>query len=388
MSNRLAIVGGTVVTPVEVIEQGTVLCEDGRIVFAGRPEAAEPQPGSEILDASGCIVCPGFIDTHVHGSGGDDVMADGVDGIRRVSRALLRQGVTGYLVTSIAAKRDELLLMIEHGEEARRGAGPAADVLGYHLEGPFINRTYKGAQPDEGIRDPDLDECRELLAAAPDQTKIMTLAPELPGGLDLIRLLVSEDVVPSMGHSEADYDMALAAIDAGAFHATHLYNAMSGVNHREPGLASACLNEPGIIAELILDGVHVHPKMARLAARAKGCDRLVLITDATSAQGCGDGTYKLGGFQILVRGPVCTLMDETTIAGSVLTMNRAARNAQLFMEASLVEIAFMASLLPARLCGIENERGSIEPGKRADLAIMGPAFDVKHTVLEGSVFSV
>ena len=351
-------------------------------------DSAEPQPESEIIDANGCIVFPGFIDTHVHGSCGDDVMADGVEGIRRVSRALLKQGVTGYLPSSIAATRDDLLRWIDNGEEARRDAGPAADVLGYHLEGPFINAKYKGAQPEEGIRDPDLDECRELLAAAPDQTKIMTLAPELPGGLDLIRLLVSEDVVPSLGHSDADYDTALAAIDAGAFHATHLYNAMSGTNHRFPGLASACLNEPGIIAELILDGVHVHPRMARLAARAKGCDRLVIVTDATSAQGCGDGTYKLGGFEILVRGPRCTLMDETTLAGSVLTMNRAARNAQLFMEASLIEVAFMASLLPARLCGVESERGSIESGKRADFAIVGSAFELKHTVLEGREFRV
>lgn len=385
MSNRLAIRGGAVVTPQEVIERGIVLCEDGRISHIGRADEADPEPGSRIIDATGCLVFPGLIDTHVHGSSGDDLMSHGVDAIRRVSRAQLRSGVTAYLPTTIAARHEDLLRMIEQTLAAEQTSEPAAEILGFHLEGPYINIKYKGAQPDDGIRDPDLDECRELLEAAPGRTKIMTLAPELPAGMELIRYLRSEGVIASLGHSEADYDTALEAIDAGATHATHLYNAMSGLHHRRPGLAAACLNEPGIRAEIILDGVHVSPRMARLAGRAKGADGLILITDATPAQGCPDGIYPLAGFQIQVRGPLCTLMDGVTIAGSVLQMNQAARNAVAFMGMSLSEVARMASLLPAEVSGAADRKGSIEVGKDADLAIFDQEFQTRWTVRAGEV---
>lgn len=385
MSNRLAIVGGAVIAPQRVIENGVVLCEDGRIRFVGEAREAAPEPDSQIVDATGCTVWPGLIDTHVHGSGGQDLMSDGVDGIRRVSRAQLQYGVTAYLPTTIAARHTDLLRMIEQTLVAEKDSDPAAEILGFHLEGPYINIKYKGAQPDEGIRDPNFDECRELLEAAPGRTKIMTLAPELPGGMEMIRWLTGEGVIASLGHSEADYETALAAIDAGATHATHLYNAMSGVHHRKPGLASACLNEPGIRAEIILDGVHVNRHMARLAMRAKGRDGLVIITDATAAQGCDDGVYNLGGFQINVNGPLCTLMDGVTIAGSVLTMNRAAAHAVEFMDADLVEIAHMASMLPAELCGAADRKGSLEAGKDADLAVFDAGFGVKWTVRGGDV---
>ncbi len=385
MSNRLAIVGGAVVTPSEVIERGVVLCEDGRIAFAGSSREAEPEPDSRVIDAAGRLVLPGLIDTHVHGSGGDDVMANGAEGLRRVSRAQLRSGTTAYLPTTIAARHDELLRAIADTLAAENNAQPAAEILGLHIEGPYINRAFKGAQPADCIRDPNLDECRALLAAAPGRIKIMTLAPELPGGLELIRWLVSAGVIASLGHSEADYDTSLAAIEAGATHATHLFNAMSGTHHRKPGLAAACLNEPGIHAEIILDGVHVHPQMARLAAHAKGRDGLILITDATAAQGCPDGIYTLGGFQIQVRAPLCTLMDGVTIAGSVLTMNRAVRNAIEFTGMSLVDAAHIASLLPARLCGVQDRKGSIEVGKEADLAVLDPDFSVHLTIRAGEI---
>jgi len=385
MANRLAVVGGAVVTPHEVIENGIVLCEDGRITFVGPRHAAEPDPGSRVVDAAGHTVLPGFIDTHVHGSGGDDVMEHGAEGIRRVSRAQLHSGTTAYLPTTIAARHEQLLHTVEDTVAAEGHAELAAEILGLHIEGPYINLKFKGAQPEEGIRDPDLDECRELLAAAPGRIKIMTLAPELPGGLELIRWLASEGVIASLGHSDADYDTALAAIEAGATHATHLYNAMSGLHHRRPGLAAACLNEPSIRAEIILDGVHVNPQMAKLAARAKGRDGLVIITDATAAQGCPDGIYPLGGFQIQVRGPLCTLMDGVTIAGSVLTMNQAVRNAVEFTGMSLTDAAHMASLLPARLCGVEDRKGSIETGKDGDLAVLDSDFSVKVTIRAGEI---
>jgi N-acetylglucosamine-6-phosphate deacetylase len=261
----------------------------------------------------------------------------------------------------------------------------AAEILGLHIEGPYINPKFKGAQPEWGIRDPNFDECAQLLDAAAGRIKIMTIAPELPGGLEMIRTLARAGVAPSVGHSEADYDTALAAIEAGATRATHLFNAMSGVHHRKPGLASAALNEPGLCAEMVCDGVHVNPRMVALAWKAKGRGGMALITDATSAQGVGDGVFTLGDFEIQVRGPLCTLMDGVTIAGSVLTMNRAAANAISFTGMSLIDAAHTASLAPAEVCGVADRKGSIEVGKDADLAILNPDFSVSHTIRAGVV---
>jgi N-acetylglucosamine-6-phosphate deacetylase len=385
MANRLAIIGGAVVTPNEVIEGGVVLCEDGKIKFAGASKDAAPEPNSEIINAAGRIVMPGFIDTHFHGSGGDDVMANGAEGIRRISRNLPQFGTTGYLATTIAAHHGELMRATEDTIAAETDDARAAEILGLHIEGPYINPTFKGAQPEWGIRDPNFDECRELLTLADGRIKIMTIAPELPGGLEMIRMLSRAGVAASVGHSEADYDTALAAIEAGATRATHLFNAMSGVHHRKPGLAAAVLNEPGICAELICDGVHVSPQMVCLAWRNKGRDALTLITDATGAQGVGDGIYTLGDFQIQVRGPVCTLMDGVTIAGSVLTMNRAVGNAIGFAGMNWVDAAWTASLLPARVCGAADRKGSLEAGKDADIVILDSDFSVARTIREGVV---
>jgi N-acetylglucosamine-6-phosphate deacetylase len=385
MANRLAITGGAVVTPNEVIEEGVVLCEDAKIKFAGSSKDAQPEPNSRIVNAKGRIVMPGFIDTHFHGSGGDDVMANGAEGIRRISRALLKFGTTGYLATTIAARHEELMRAVEDTIAAEERDAPAAEILGLHIEGPYINLKFKGAQPEWGIRAPNFDECNQLLDAAAGRIKIMTIAPELPGGLEMIRMLKSAGVEASVGHSDADYDTALAAIEAGATRATHLFNAMSGVHHRKPGLAAAVLNEPDICAEMICDGVHVNPRLVSLAWKAKGRDGTALITDATAAQGVGDGTYTLGDFQIQVRGPLCTLMDGVTIAGSVLTMNRAVGNAIAFTGMSLIDAAHTASMMPARVCGVANRKGSIEAGKDADLAILNSDFSVSHTIRAGAV---
>lgn len=385
MPHRVAIVHGRVVTPHEIIEQGTVLCEDGKIKFVGESRDADPEPNSTIIDAAGKLVLPGFIDTHVHGSGGDDVMLDGADGIRRTGRRQLKYGTTAWLPSTVCARHEELLRAIENTLDAERDTEPCAEILGLHIEGPYINIEYKGAQPVEGIRDPNFDECNQLLEAAPGKIKIMTIAPELPGGLEMIRWLTEKGVIASLGHSAADYDTALAAIEAGATHATHLYNAMSGLHHRKPGLAAACLNEPAIRAELICDGVHVHPQMARLAGRAKGREGLVLITDACTAQGEPDGIYSLGAHQVQVRGALCTLMDGVTIASSVLTMNYAVMNAVKFGALNLVDAAYSAALMPAKLCGAENRKGSLEVGKDADIAVLNADYSVNATITAGEL---
>jgi N-acetylglucosamine-6-phosphate deacetylase len=384
-SHKLAIVGGTVVTRDDAIDDGIILIEDGSVAFVGHARDVEPEPDSEIINAGGQMVLPGLIDTHVHGSHGDDVMSCDAQGIRRISRAQLRYGTTAYLPSTVSAYHEDLLCALEACAGAVDDSGPAAEIIGVHVEGPFINRNRKGAQPIDTIRDPDLDQCLEYLRAAPGLVKIMTLAPELPGGLELVRLLVEHHVVASLGHSEADYETALSAIEAGATHATHLYNAMPALHHRKPNLTTACLNEPSIRAEIVLDGIHVAPEMARLAAKIKGRDGLILVTDAMAAVGCADGTYTLGDNRVRVEGDRCTLLDGETIASSMLVMNKAVGHAIAFTGMSLVDAAYMASFMPAQVCGVSDRKGSIEVGKDADIAILDHRYSVSMTICKGEI---
>lgn len=385
VNRRVAIVGGTVVTPEQAINDGVVLVEEGCIAFVGSAKQAEPDSGSTIIEARGKLVLPGLIDTHVHGSHGDDVMLSGAEGIRRISQAQLRYGTTAYLPSTISAFHDDLLRALEDCVAAEENTRPAAEIIGIHVEGPFINVKKKGAQPEATIRPPDLSQCSEYLRAAPGRIKIMTLAPELSGGIELIRLLVEHHVVASLGHSEADYATVLAAIEAGATHATHLYNAMPALHHRQPNLTTACLNEPSIRAEIVLDGIHVAPEMARIAARMKGREALILITDAMAAVGCPDGVYPLGDTQVRVNGDRCTLMDGVTIASSMLTMNMAVGNAVAFTGMSLVDAVYMAAYLPADICGVADRKGSLEAGKEADIAVLNLDYSVFMTMCKGEI---
>jgi N-acetylglucosamine-6-phosphate deacetylase len=384
MSERIALVGGTAVTPAGEIEGATILIEAGRIHAVGPARDLQPEPGSRILDARGFTILPGFIDTHIHGSRGDDVMLHGEEGIRRIAADLLRYGVTAWQPSTISARHDDLMRAVGWCRSAAERPQRGARIVGIHIEGPYINVRKKGAQPEEGIRQPDPGQCRQYLDEAGGLARIMTLAPELDGAEALMALLREENVAISLGHSEADYDCALHAIACGATHATHLFNAMPPLGHRAPGLAAACLNEPEITAEVIADGVHLHPQAVKLAYRAKGPEKIALVTDAMSAVGMPDGTYTLGAHTVRVNGDLCTLADGT-IASSMLTMNRAVRNVRAFAGAGWAEAARMAAEVPARLSGVLHDRGTLEAGKRADLAVLREDGTVAYTILEGEV---
>jgi N-acetylglucosamine-6-phosphate deacetylase len=377
-----AILGGTAVLPDREVPNALVLMDGETLAYVGPRDGAAVPPGAQVVDAGGRMILPGLIDTHVHGTHGDDVMLHGAAGIRRISARFPQYGTTAWLPSTISARHGELLVAIRGCVEATRQPAEGAEIVGLHVEGPYINRKRKGAQPEEGVRDPDFDEVCELLEAAEGQIRVMTLAPELPGALELIRLLVRSGIIASMGHSDATYEEALAGIAAGATHATHLFNAMPPIHHRNPGLITACLNEPEVLAEVIPDGVHLDPQIVRLALRTKGPDRAALITDAFSATGLPDGTHTLGPHPVIVDGPLCTLADGT-IAGSILTMNNAVRNAITFAGVSRVEAVRMASLVPARVAGCEARKGSLEAGKDADVTLLDADFRCTVTWVRG-----
>lgn len=378
-----AAIRGRCVTPGGILDDGCLVIRHGLLESVGPWRADRSPPPEDCLTVDGWIL-PGLIDTHIHGSNGDDVMLHGVAGLRRIAQDLLRYGVTGWLPSTISASPADLRRVVDECLEIAAGPQTGAQVLGIHVEGPFINRRKKGAQPEEGIRDPDLAEARALLDAAGDRVKVMTLAPELPRAFDLIHLLRDRGVIASLGHSEADYATGSAAVQAGASHATHLFNAMPPLHHREPGLAACCLNAPEVAAEIIADGVHVHPEMVRLAVQAGGPHRTVLVTDAMSAVGRPDGIYTLGPHRVHVRGDRCTL-DDGTIASSMLTMDGAVRNVMRFAGSGWVDTAQMASQAPAQICGLGSRKGSLEAGKDADLTILDEELRVCATLVGGRI---
>jgi N-acetylglucosamine-6-phosphate deacetylase len=377
-----AIAHGTAVLSDREIPDSLVVLEGESIAYVGPFDAGRIPEGARQVDAAGLRVLPGLIDTHVHGTHGDDVMLHGADGIRRISARFPQYGTTAWLPSTISARHTELLSAVNACVEAQKRPVDGAEIVGIHVEGPYINMKRKGAQPSEGVRDPDFDEVRELLAAAEGRIRVVTLAPELPGGLDLIRMLVRESIIASLGHSDATYEQALEGIAAGATHATHLFNAMPPIHHRDPGLITACLNEPGVLAEVIPDGVHLNPHIVRLAIKAKGPDRVALITDAFSATGLPEGTHTLGPHRVTVKGALCTL-ENGTIAGSIITMNVAVRNAIQFAGVSLVEAVRMSSLIPAQVAGCADRKGSLEAGKDADVTLLDAEFGCRATWSRG-----
>jgi N-acetylglucosamine-6-phosphate deacetylase len=364
-----AIVHGTAVLPHAEQPDSLVLLQDGRVAYVGPYEEGRIPEGAAQYDATGAHVLPGLIDTHVHGTHGDDVMTSGAEGMRRISARFPQYGTTAWLPSTISARHPELVQAVEECVEAQRNPADGAQIVGIHVEGPYINMKRKGAQPAEGVRDPDFDEVAELLTVGEGQIRVVTLAPELSGGDVLIRLLVGRGIIASMGHSDATYEQALAGIAAGATHATHLFNAMPPIHHRDPGLITACLNEPEVVAEVIPDGVHLNPQIVRLALHAKGRERAALITDAFSATGLAEGVHTLGPHRVTVKGLLCTL-DDGTIAGSLLTMEHAVRNAMAFAGVSLVDAVYMASMVPARIAGCAHRKGSLEAGKDADVTVL------------------
>ena len=370
-----AIVNGQIILPDSIVE-GRALLFDEKI--AGLSETV-PE-GAEIIDAKGRYVAPGLVDIHIHGYLGEDTSDGSVEGIRKMAEGIVKNGVTAWLPTTMTVSYDDL----RHAFDAvrvlmdKKNNPKGAQIMGVHAEGPFINPSKKGAQAVEYIRPADAP----FLIENSDVIRIVTIAPEMPGALDCIREVTEKtSILVSMGHTAANYETAKAGIEAGVRHATHLFNAMTPLNHRDPGVVGASLADDRVSTELIADTFHISPDLFGLVAKVKG-DNLILITDCTRAGGLEDGEYTLGGQPIFVKGIECRLADGT-IAGSVLKLNNAIRNMRDHTSLPLEQIVRMASINAARCIGLDKTKGSLEAGKDADIILADENFAVSETIIAG-----
>lgn len=380
MSDGCLLAGGTLWTPEDAFP-GWVRVRGGRIVAVGAGAAPRPEAGEAALDATGCVLAPGFVDIHLHGSAGHDLM-DGPEAVEAVSAFLASRGCTGYLPTTVTAPWEETLVATAALAGACERPPAGARPLGLHLEGPFLNPRRAGMQPAAHMRPPDPDALEALLRAGRGQVRTVTLAPELPGGLALVRLLRARGVVPALAHSEATYGEAVEACAAGLAHVTHCFNAMSPLHHRAPGSVGAALDLEGLTAEVITDGVHVDPVAIRLLWRLKGWRRLALVTDAMAGAGAPEGVYRFGGQDVRVAAGEARLADGT-LAGSVLTIDRAVRVAVAAGVPPRQAVA-MAGAVPAGVAGLAGV-GRLAPGYVADLVALTPACVPLWTMVGGRV---
>ncbi len=386
----IAFTASTLLTPLLTIDQPVVLVEEGRIARCGRRDEIEIPPGARRADFPGAVLAPGFVDIHIHGGGGYDVMHASAAELEQIEQHLVRHGVTSYFPTTVTAPLDATLVALERlsaaietadSRSSRGEMALRAQPMGLHLEGPFLSHARRGVHPPQDLQPPSLELFDRMWQAARGNVSLMTVAPELPKAEYLIAEASRRGVCVSLGHSDSTREPALAGIAAGARHATHTFNAMRPLDHREPGILGTVLTDDRLTADIISDGVHVHPDVVRLFLSAKGPDRAVLITDAISATGMGDGRYRLGAFEVEVRGQRCEY--EGKLAGSVLTLDRAVRNVMAFAAWDLARAVRLATINPARVAGIAGRKGVITPGADADIVVLTPRGEVIQTLVRG-----
>jgi N-acetylglucosamine-6-phosphate deacetylase len=376
---RTLIAGGTIITPFERLENRDVLIGEGRILRIDHPGVIRDVENR--IDARDKIVAPGFIDVHVQGAGGADVQDATVQALELIARTCARFGVTGFLATTVyrpGRENDHLRVVSEACSQNPEGAR----LLGIHLEGPFIAEGKRGMIQEDCLAPVDGVILRSIGKLCGGHLRMMTIAPELPGALELIAALRAEGVVCSFGHSQADYEQTVAGIEAGIRHATHLYNAMMPMHHRDPGPIPALLEAREVSAQIIADGVHIHPAMLRMAVRALGEDRPVLITDGAQAMGLPDGRYLYNGLEYESRNGTARYLDGTLI-GTSLGMSQLVARCVRHGVCGLRQAVRAASYNPACVLGLQGSKGSLEPGKDADLVILDRDLGVHMTYRSG-----
>lgn len=375
------VIRGTIVIPHEIIQEGHVVVEAGRITQVG---SGAPSSAGRVLDYGDCLVAPGFIDLHVHGGGGHDVMGASTEGLNGLSRFLAAGGVTSLLATAYSASQRDILAAAKIVAKAVKEGSEGSRILGLHLEGPYVNPKMAGAQSIAHVRPPSMNELEEIYRAAGGALKIVTLAPEMEGAIEAVAWLRSKGIIPSAGHTDATHAEMMAAVEAGLSHAAHLFNRMRPLHHREPGVVGVALADDRVSVELIADGVHLHPSTLRLAARAKGPGKTALVSDAISAAGLPDGEYQLGAEQIRVEDGR-SLLQSGALAGSTIRLCDAVRYTVETVGLPVTEAIEMASSTPARIIGVAEKKGRLALGMDADLTVLDRDYEVLLTMVGGGV---
>ncbi len=374
MTDRLLVQGGQIVTPSGVVE-GDLLVEGGKIRMLGRVPQ-EAASGARSVDAAGRLVLPGLVDVHVQGAGGCDILSDDPDDVARVRRNLASFGTTSFLATTAidvtTGDQPHVRHVLREAAAPRRGAR----LLGIHLEGPFVSIEKRGMIEERFICAPDGDRYAWVKELCGGRLRMMTIAPELPGALEIIADLTASGIVASLGHSDATYDETARGIEAGISHVTHIGNAMRSMHHREPGAFGAALMSEVLSAQVIADGIHLHPQMMSWIIRLKGLENCAIITDGIGAMGMPDGTYSYGGLTYAVNDGAARYLDGTLI-GTAITQLQMVRRVIGITGLPLHDTVAMASLVPVRILGVEDRLGSLEPDKEADFLICGRDLNVE-----------
>ncbi|MCS7273412.1 MAG: N-acetylglucosamine-6-phosphate deacetylase [Fimbriimonadales bacterium] len=363
---------GALITDGQRYEQRALLIEGERIVAwePYDPTQLPPLAPSDI-DARDLVALPGMLDIHVHGGFGRDMMEGTPEAIQAVARRLVQHGVTAFLVTPLTSPWHAIRQCIAAAREVREHGSEGARVLGCHLEGPFINPKRAGAQPPEYIRPPSIRELETELGDLLSELRIVTIAPEMEGALEVIRYLTEQGIIASVGHTDATYEEVLRAVDNGARHATHTFNAMRPFQHRDPGTVGAVLSLPELVAEIIWDNIHTHPAAARVLVQAKGTERVICVSDGTTGVGMPDGyEFELWGHRAIVRDGAARMLETGGLAGSTIAMDTCLRHCARTFGLEVASLLCAAN--PARALGYENELGTLRPGAQADIILCNP----------------
>lgn len=335
----------------------------------------------EVLDLEGKLLIPGFIDVHIHGADGADAMDGSIESLQKISKYLASKGTTNFLATTLTSSKEMLKKVLSCIGEVQNQEMEGANIFGAHMEGPYFDVQYKGAQNEKYIKMAGIEEIQEYLSVKKDLVKLFALSPN-SNNLDIIRYLVKEGVIVSVGHSAASFEQVMAAVEAGLSHATHTFNGMKGFTHRDPGVVGAVLDSDEITAEVIFDKIHVHPEAVRVLIKAKGVEKVVCITDSMSATGLPCGRYKLGELDVNVVDNQARLSSNGALAGSVLTMDKAFRHL-LELGYNLMDAVKLTSTNVAK--EFQLNTGMIRVGKDADLVILDEKHEVKMTIVKGKI---
>src|ERR1700722_9704874 len=405
-----AIYASRILTPQEQLADSVILTENGRITAIGHRDEVKIPSGAIDYVAAGMTVVPGFVDVHIHGAGGHDVMEATPAALDCITSTVARYGTTSILATTVTASVDETCRSLQgiaeyiRTHEKRENVEPnvepnvvpgvepqnpaqgapdlAAEILGIHLEGPFISKARRGVHPPDAIARPSVEILEKFRAASDGLIRIITIAPEIPGALDLIRYAVANGIVAAIGHTDANFEQTQAAIQAGARHSVHFYNAMRPFSHRDPGVIGAILTEPDVTAEVIADGIHVAGPAIQVLLGTKGFDTVLLASDATAASGMPDGNFRLGNFEVIVKDGVCR-NAEGKLAGSTLTLDRALRYI-VALGVPIIDAVRMATILPARRISLAGKKGILAVGADADLVVLTPDLRVVGAMTRGA----